>query len=290
MNVKEYRAPTAIATVDRNTVQRGERVRLTSTARGSECSGNLAYRWSASDGRLIAGPDASMAEFDGSNLMFSETVQGQQCRPVRVTLEVTDQRGGTATDAKDIQVCYTAPAVVAVPPPPPPPSAIQLSDINFANNSSRVNNCAKRILANELYPQLTSAAYRDYDVVLVGHRDPSETETIGRQPTASALDRARVLNSVAYLTAKGSTCKDIEMTRVKVAWAGTTQNNEFRSNFCDASTVEQGRDIVSSADPRAKNRRVEIWLVPKGTDLSQYGLLQDAGAIGSDITRLGCPR
>ena len=88
LTVKEYRPPTATAALDRTTIQRNDLLKLTSTASGSDCSGNLAYRWSASDGRLTAGPDAASTEFDGSNLAFSNTVQGQQCRPVTLTLEV----------------------------------------------------------------------------------------------------------------------------------------------------------------------------------------------------------
>jgi len=163
--------------------------------------------------------------------------------------------------------------------------ALQLSDINFAANSGRVNNCAKRVLANELYPQLTDARYRDYDVLLVGHRDADET-TKGR--ANSTLDRDRVLNAASYLTGAGATCKDIEMTRVKTAWDSSDQKNDFRSNFCDASTQERRRDATSSADPKAKYRRVEVWLVPKGAALpAEITSVQDAS---SDIAKLGCPK
>ena len=294
MTVKEYRPPTAVAAMDRTTLARNDKLRLTSMAQGSECSGMLTYRWSASDGRIAAAADSTAADFDSSNITFSETVQGQQCKPVKVTLEVTDQRGGTATDSKDVQVCYTAPPpppppVVAAPPPPPPPPpmALQLSDINFGLNSARVNNCAKRVLANDLYPQLTDARYRDYDVYLVGHRDADEVEKLGRQGT-STLDRDRVLNAASFLTGAGSSCKDIELTRVNVAWTATEQRNDFRSNLCDSSTVERRRDSVSSADPKAKNRRVEVWLVPKGATLpAQITAVEESR---SDITKKGCPR
>ena len=294
ITVKEYKAPTASAALPRTTIQRADRLQLTSTATGSECSGNLAYRWSASDGRLTAGANPTLAEFDGSALAFSNTVQGQQCRPVTLTLEVTDQRGGVTRDAKDVQVCYTAPppppAPVAAPPPPPPPPpppAIQLSDINFAKNSTRVNNCAKRVLANELYPQLTASRYSDYDVVLIGHRDTSELETVGKR-SESTLDRDRVLNAAAFLSAKGATCKAIELTRVRVGWKATEQRNELRSNFCDSSTVERRQDTVSSTDDAAKNRRVEVWLVPKGaTALTDITASQDTR---NDIVALACPK
>jgi outer membrane protein OmpA-like peptidoglycan-associated protein len=287
MNVKNYNQPTAVASVDRANIQRGERLRLTSSATGSECSGTLAYRWSASDGRIMASPDQTSADFDGSSIAFSDAIQGQQCKPVTVSLEVTDQRGGVARDAKNIQVCYLAPTVAAPPPPPPPPSAIQLSDINFGNNSSRVNNCAKRVLGNELYPQLTSSRYSDYDVVLVGHRDGTEREITGKKPSLSTLDRDRVMAAAAYLTAGGATCKDLELTRVRAVWAGTAQRNEFNANFCDGSTVEQRRDAVSSADEKAKNRRVEVWLVPKGTELPGT---EPVRASNDDIAALACPK
>jgi outer membrane protein OmpA-like peptidoglycan-associated protein/opacity protein-like surface antigen len=287
LNVKDYNEPIASAAIDKTRVQRNERVRLTSTATGSECSGNLAYRWSASDGRMLASADSKSAEFDGSTLAFSDSIQGEQCKPVTVSLEVTDQRGGVARDAKNLQVCYTGPPVAAAPPPPPPPSAIQLSDINFGANSARVNNCAKRVLGNELYPQLTGARYSDYDVVLVGHRDPAEREVTGKKPATSTIDRDRVLNAAAFLTARGATCKDLEMTRVKAVWAGTAQSNEYRSNFCDGSTVEQRRDVVNAADASVKNRRVEIWLVPKGTSLPNVSSVE---ASTDDITVLGCPK
>jgi hypothetical protein len=164
--------------------------------------------------------------------------------------------------------------------------ALQLSDINFGSNSGRVNNCAKRVLANELYPQLTDARYRDYDVFLIGHRDADET-TKGKQADSS-LDRDRVLNAAAFLTGGGATCKDIETTRVKTAWSSSDQKNDFRSNFCDASTLERRRDATSSTDNKAKYRRVEVWLVPKGASLPVDATsVQDAT---SDIAKLGCPK
>ena len=280
INVKEYRPPTVTASAAQSTIQRGERVRLTAAATGSECSGALTYRWSASDGRLMASPDSTSAEFDGSSMAFNDAIQGQQCKPVTVTVDVTDQRGGVARDAKNLQVCYTAPvAAPPPPPPPPPPSAIQLSDINFGPNSSRVNNCAKRVLGNELYPQFTSSRYSDYDVVLVGHRDDSEKANTTTKPV-STLDRDRALNAAAYLTAGGATCKDLERTRVRAVWGGPEQKNEFRSNFCDGSAA-------SATDAKAKNRRVEVWLVPKGTGLPGVDIVR---ASNDDIAARGCPK
>lgn len=282
LRVKEYKVPQVTASVDRASVQRGERVRLSSNATGSECSGPLSYRWSVSEGRLVGGDNQAVAELDTSGLSFSETQQGRQEKKVRATVEVTDAKGGKATASQEITVSYTA------PPPPAPPKAIQLSDINYGQNSSRVNNCAKRVLANELYAQMTDARYRDYDILLVGHHDGSERPTV-RGKKATTLDRERVLNAVAFLSGRGDTCKDIELSRVKVAWVGIQQTSEFKSTFCDASTKEKKGDAVSSADEKAKNRRVEIWLVPKGAELPPgAGSVQEVPR--DEVQSKGCPK
>jgi len=282
LTVKAYQPPQATAIADRTSLQRGERVRLTSNASGSDCSGRLSYRWTVDQGRLTSGSNEPSAELDTSPLTFSETQQGRQEKKILATLEVTDEKGGKATDNKEIVVSYTA------PPPPPAPKAVQLTDINYGANSSRVNNCAKRILANELYAQMTDARYRDYDVLLIGHVDPSEKPAIqGKKNTT--LDRERVLNAVAFLSGRGDTCKDIELSRVKVAWVGAQQTNEFKSTFCDASTKEKKTDAVSSTDEKAKNRRVEIWLVPKGADMpAGAGSVQDVPR--DEVQVKGCPK
>jgi hypothetical protein len=166
-------------------------------------------------------------------LTFSETQQGLQEKRIRATIEVTDEKGGKATAFQDIVASYTAP-----PPPPAAPTAIQLSDINYGPNSTRVNNCAKRVLANELYAQMTDARYRDYDVLLIGHHDASEKPAI-RGKRNTTLDRERVLNAVAFLSGRGDTCKDIELSRIKVAWVGTQQTDEYKSA---SATRREGKE------------------------------------------------
>lgn len=285
ISVKEDPPPQASASADRSSVRRGERVRLTGSGTCSECSGEASYRWTVDQGRLVSGSDQASAELDTSGLNFSETTQGRQEKKITATLEVTcSKTGAKATASQPITVTYQA----APPPPPPAPKAIQLSDINFGPNSSRVNNCAKRILANELYSQMTDARYRDYDIVLVGHQDGSERKTVaGKKKTT--LDRERVLNTAAFLSGKGDTCKDIELSRMKGSWVGAEQGSEFKSNFCDASTKEKKTDAVSSADEKAKNRRVEIWLVPKGAELpAGSGAVQELPR--DEVVKKGCPK
>jgi hypothetical protein len=285
MNVKQYRPPQASASADRTTVLRGERVRLTGQAEGSECSPKLAYRWTVNQGRLVGGDSQINAELDTSGLPFDESLQSRQEQKITATFEATDEKGARASATRDILVSYQP------PPPKETPKAVQLADINFAKNSARVNNCAKRLLANELYSQLTDARYRDYDVLLIGHLQGGESKAVrakkGRK--SSSLDRERVLNTAAFLSGKGTTCKDIELTRMKVSWVGTQQDSEFKSTFCDASTREKGRDLVSQKDENAKFRRVEVWLVPKGAELPQgVGNVQDLPT--DEVTAKGCPK
>jgi opacity protein-like surface antigen/outer membrane protein OmpA-like peptidoglycan-associated protein len=282
--VKQYNPPQASVSANPSSVRRGERVRLTSNVSGSECSGTLSYRWSVNQGRIISGENQPSAELDTSGIPFSETQQGRQEKKILATLNVTDEKGGKASPSAEVTVSYQAPP----PAPPPTPKAIQLSDINYGQNSSRVNNCAKRILANELYSQMTDARYRDYDIVLVGHNDPSEKTTVAGKKKTS-LDRERVLNTAAFLSGKGDTCKDIELSRIKGSWVGTQQSDEFKPTFCDTSTQEKKSDAVSSADEKAKNRRVEIWLVPKGADLpAGAGSVEEVPR--DEVIKKGCPK
>ncbi|MFN8008195.1 MAG: outer membrane beta-barrel protein [Terriglobia bacterium] len=284
ITVKEYKAPQASISVDRTEVKKGDKVRLTGNGVGSECSGQLSYRWSANQGSISDGQGRPNAVLDTNGISFNENMQDRQCKKVLVSLDVTDEKGGKATATKEVSVCYQAP-----PPPPPPaaPKAMQLSDINFAENSSRVNNCAKRILANELYAQMTDSRYREFDVILIGHVDPSEKSRVSKK--ATSLDRQRALNTAAFLIGKGDTCKDIELNRILVAWVGAEQESDFKSTICDASTKEKKSDAVSSTDDKAKNRRVEIWLVPKGAPTSGH-VSRAQGAPAAEVQKKGCPK
>jgi outer membrane protein OmpA-like peptidoglycan-associated protein/opacity protein-like surface antigen len=283
ITVKEYKAPQASISIDRAEVKRGEKVRLTGNGVGSDCSGQLSYRWSASQGTISDGQGRPNAVLDTTGINFTDSMPDRQCKKVLVTLDVTDEKGGKATATKEVSVCYQA---------PPPPvveklKIIQLSDINFAENSARVNNCAKRILANELYAQMTDSKYFAFDVILIGHIDPSEKSRVSSKPTS--LDRQRALNTAAFLIGKGDTCKDIELNRIKVAWVGAEQESEFKSTLCDASTQEKKSDAVSATDAKAKNRRVEIWLVEKGASIGGH-LLRAQKSPESEVQKKGCPK
>jgi len=136
---------------------------------------------------------------------------------------------------------------------------------------------------------MTDARFRDYDILLIGHQDEAEKYPARSKNKKTTLDRERVLNAIAFLSGRGDTCKDIELSRVKAAWIGTQQSSEFKSTFCDSSTKEKKGDVVSSADEKAKNRRVEIWLVPKGAELPPgVGAIQEVPS--DEVQSKGCPK
>ena len=154
-----YNAPQASgATANPAELERGQMAMLHVTGTGSECSGTLSYRWSATEGTITGtGPDA---QFDSSSVAFNEGDRSRpQSKQVTATATVTDSKGGSASASTSITV--NLPAQVR-----------HYGDILFPKDSARVNNCGKRVLIEQLYPLLT--ANPNYDVVLVGHIDPSE--------------------------------------------------------------------------------------------------------------------
>ena len=125
----------------------------------------------------------------------------------------------------------------------------------FTQGSSRVNNCGKRILLEELYPKLSSG---NYNIVFVGHTDEKEK-------TAN-LDRERAYSAARVLVAGGGTQVRVEPARIKADWTGTTQTAAKDPGYCGTSTrakVTEVRGATIRQDPASENRR-EVWLVPTG--------------------------
>jgi hypothetical protein len=162
------------------------------------------------------------------------------------------------------------------------PEARRLDDLVFPPGSSRVNNCAKRLLIEELTPMLRDQP--NSRVVLIGHRDE-------RERGGATLDRARVLNAAAVLSAGTGICPQLDLSRVLGAWVGTDQTSTPRPALCGASTAvrERGGQAVAAADTRAQFRRVEVWFVPEGAELP--AALQSAQPVPADAVKpLGCPK
>jgi outer membrane protein OmpA-like peptidoglycan-associated protein len=264
VNVKPLTPPTLQFSVPQSTVAYGARLNLAATATGSECGGPVTVRYS--------GEGVSGNTFDSTALNFDQTNRlKQQTRTVHITATATDTKNQTASAGADVGVTLTA-------------QARRLDDLVFPANSSRVNNCAKRLLLEELTPMLRSDP--DARVLLIGHRDGTESAR-ARPP----VDEARVLNAAAVLSAGKGICPSLDLSRIKVNWVGTEQSSEARPALCGTSTnvKERGGSRIREADKRVQFRRVEVWIVPGGADMPA-GVNGMKDASPRDITPKGCPR
>ncbi|HTX39942.1 MAG TPA: outer membrane beta-barrel protein [Bryobacteraceae bacterium] len=266
VTVKNYAPPTVQFTLSRNTIAFGDKLPLEATARASDCGGNTTLRYTASEGSISGNTfDSSTMTFDLNNRLK------QQTKVVHLTATATDAKGGTGSATADLTVTLS-------------PEARRLDDIIFPLNSARVNNCAKRLLLEQLTPMLRDDP--NATVILIGHRDERE-----RGRGAATLDRQRTLNAAAVLSAGTGICPMLELSRVKVKWVGTDQSDPTRPLMCGASTEVKERpgQAIRSNDQRAQFRRVEVWIVPGGAAMPP-GItgLEDAPA--SDVKKLGCPK
>lgn len=266
VRVKDYSAPVVQFPLEQTTIPAGTKLPLNATAKGSECGDPTSLRYAASEGSISDSTfDSSTVAFDRANRMK------QQTKVVHLTATATDQKGGTGSASADVTVTLS-------------PEARRLDDIVFPANSARVNNCAKRLLLEQLTPMLRDDP--NATVVLIGHRDERES---GR--AAAGLDRARTLNAAAVLSAGTGICPQLELNRVKVNWVGTDQGSPARPALCGTSTEVQERSgqAIRSSDQRAQFRRVEVWIVPGGAE-TPAGVtgLQDAPA--PEVKKLGCPK
>ncbi len=143
-----------------------------------------------------------------------------------------------------------------------------------------MNNCAKRLLLEVLTPILRDDP--NAKVILIGHRHASEK--------ATTLDRARVLNAAAVLSAGTGICPQLELSRVQGGWVGTNQSWEPKPSLCGTSTdvKEKNGQAVAGSDSKAQYRRVEVWVVPGGADMPAGVSVSDLPA--ATVKALGCPR
>jgi type 1 fimbria pilin len=280
IHVKQYSRPTiGTVTATPADVERGGTITLHATGTGSECSGPLSYSWTASEGSVSgSGADAS---FNTGSVSFNEADRSRpQSKQIRFTATVSDSKGGTASGSATATVEFGA-------------QTKHFGDIVFPKGSARVNNCGKRVLIEQLYPVLTSNS--NYDVVLVGHIDAGEATPVRRKGAkaraARALDRERVLQTAAILSGGTGTCSALDRSRIRGSWVGTAQETESLPTSCAMSTTpvkeRKGAEVGDSSE--AKNRRVEIWLVPKGMALPSAA--KDAKDLpDSEMTKIGCPK
>ena len=81
---------------------------------------------------------------------------------------------------------------------------------------------------------------------------------------------------------------------VSADWVAEDQTDDKQPGLCGTSaravTKERRGSVVSTADD---NRRVEVWLVPKGTKLpAGFKSAQDLSSkeIEKQLKQLGCPK
>jgi hypothetical protein len=219
------------------------------------------------------------ATFDASSVGF-EAGATAQAKTITVTATVTDETGKTAAQSTSVAVnCQ--------------PVWQRLDDVIFAKDNARVNNCGKRILIDDVGPRVASG---DYDIVLVGHRAGDEQTNAPPMPGRRrgppvALDEQRTLNCAAVLSGGTGTCAKVDPARIRVDWVGTDQTSERRAGVCGTSAraaqEERPGSQTSAAD---SDRRVEVYLVPRGTAAMPPAVKQIKPLPEAEVKALGCPR
>ncbi len=205
------------------------------------------------------------------------------------TITVTAAGANQTKSATASILAPPAPPPVVTQAAPPKPQPMQLDDVVFAKGSARTNNCGKRIL-DQAFEK--AASMGDYDVLLVGHFDAVEKNIKIRDLKAKknrSLDEERVLQVAAVLSGGTEPCKRLELSRIKVAYVGAEQLSPFKTSLCEATVKELAKSKINAKDGSVKNRRVEIWLVPKAGPMPNgIGGIMDAPA--SEIQVKGCPK
>lgn len=261
-------APTATCNATPDAVAVGQSSTFSVTPRVAPGS-NARIQWTVSEGNLSSTTSAQTT-FDSTSVSFPPSGD-VQTKTITATATVTDDFGGRVSCTSTVRVSSS-------------PQTTHYGDIVFAEGSARINNCAKRVLIERVYPQLTGA-YSGYTLVLVGHIDASEKGN-------RTLDRSRVMNAAAVLSANKDTCTALEPSRITADWTGTAET-EFKDTPCsvsfEAAPAERAADRVNPSDARAKNRRVEIWLVPPGKTLPSS--VREAHVLPTpELKRLACPK
>ena len=262
--VKPLTPPTIRFAVSPATMPYGNTAALAAQATGSECGGPATVRYTG-EGVTGTAFDSKALAFDMSNRLRA------QSRTVRLTATATDQKNQTAAANADVTVTLKS-------------EARRLDDIVFPQMSARVNNCAKRVLLEQLTPMLRNDPQAK--VILIGHRDEAEKGRLG-----SKMDEARVINAAAVLSAGTGICPQLDLSRIMWKAAGTDQSAETRPALCGTSTdvKELGRSAIKGTDKKVQFRRVEIWIVPGGADMPA-GLTGLQAVPEKDVKTKGCPK
>ncbi len=248
-------------------INSGASSKLTATPQTNACGSPVTVTLKASEGSIA--PDGT---FDSTGVAFDKTTPGIQRKTVTITANATDTKGRMASASSTVTVKFT-------------PLAQRMDDIVFAAGSSRVNNCGKRLLLEVLSDKLKNDP--NAQAILIGHMDKSEKLVArrGRKVIPTAVDHRRVLNVAAVLSAGTGICPSMDLSRVKVGYAGTADTSAPMLDFCGTSTVVKG----GKPDTRIGYRRVEVWFVPGGANMPASSVtIQDPSVAA--VKALGCPR
>lgn len=237
-------------------------IALNASATPSPCGGTVTVRYS---GEGVTGNSFNPGSVSGFDM-------GNRLRPQSKTVTLT----ATATDAKGQTATRTAPVTVTLDP-----EARRLDDVVFPNLSSRVNNCGKRLLLEELTPMLRNDP--GAKVVLIGHRDEKERN--------KNLDTARVINAAAVLSAGKGICPSLDLSRILSKSVGTDQSATPRPALCGSSTnvKERSGQAIKDSDKNAEFRRVEVWIIPSGA-ATPSGLSDATPVPAAAVSKVGCPK
>jgi hypothetical protein len=260
LTITAHTGPSITANADKTDLQLGETTKLYAHPTAGSCPGNLSVTWTASEGS-VSGTEP--ATYDSSSVQFDASNTNAQTKQITATATVTDDKGGTASAPVTLTVSKKGVEFV------------RQDDLIFPTSNSRVNNCDKRILIDQVYPALTSGQYSNFDVVLVGHEGneppPPMKHRRGRheEPAKVDLARERAEHAAMILASGDGICPKpgIDVSRIKIATVGPNQGAELRKPICAASIKERKASMINSSDDQLKDQRVEIWFVPKGANM-----------------------
>lgn len=265
VTVRGYEPPTGTVTVTPSEIWAGEKAGVNSSFQPGRCGETLQpASFQVSEGSILGNT------FDSSSVAFDPSNNSEQQKTVVITATASD--GKSQAVAKASLVVKKKGATLAR----------RLPDVVFPAGSSRVNNCGKRVLLEEL--KALTANDPTGTVIFVGHKTDKEAKSAG-------LDEKRALNAAAVISAGQGICTNFSAGRIQVSATGATQGGvEPQPYFCGASAgSEQAGQRVAESDDQAKYRRVEVWFVPTGgvfpSSVSSY---KSAGDLS--VAALGCPK
>ncbi len=255
ITVREYVAPTGTVQATPAQIPAGEKSSLSANFTG-QCGGPIqAATYEASEGTVEGD------QFNSASVSFDADCSKEQRKTVTITAKADDSRNtGTATTT--IEVVKAA-----------CPQAVRLPDVLFSPNNSRVNNCGKRILLEQLRSYIERGS--SGTVVLVGHTSS------GEKPADLAQKRA--MNAAAVITAGTGVCLSVPQTQVQISSPGVEQNGvSFESGFCQSS-------VGGAGSTSSEMRRVEVWFVPAGGQVPS-SVTNSESAASLPVSTLGCPK